>query len=192
MTPQDAQQDAPEDAQQLLLSTGSGCGLAIGRYPRFSYNASGGGGAGQLGPTDAAGWREVTLDPTGLRIPPLDWRSTRLFGLPLPPGLCIAIEPERLAGRWHQASGALELAFRARFRFSAFDLRAPDLLVETQLSTGQARGSQHRAEGRPLDAAGQGRLVGVALVPATGATAYDCFLGLPAEALAVLECRLQA
>ena len=81
---------------------------------------------------------------------------------------------------------------RSRFRFSAFGLRAPDLLVETQLSTGQTSGNQHRAEGRRLDASGQGRLVGVALVPATGAAVYDRFLGLPAEALAVLECRLQA
>ena len=32
------------------LATEAGCALVIGRYPRFGYNARGGGGRAQQGP----------------------------------------------------------------------------------------------------------------------------------------------
>jgi hypothetical protein len=43
-----------------------------------------------------------------------------------------------------------------------------------------------------LDAEGRGVLVGIALVPLSGAGWLDRFLGLPGEALAVLGCQLDA
>lgn len=175
---------------RLQLITANGCALAIGRYPRFRYNASGGGGKGCLGASDGEGWRSLTLEPSNLRIPALDWRSTRFLGLPLPPGLRIAIDPEEFSGRWQQASGSLELTFRARFRFSAYGICAPDLLVATRLSSGSVASQRHRAQGRPLNSRGEGTVVGVALVAATGNALFDRFLGLPDEALAVLHCRL--
>jgi hypothetical protein len=176
----------------LQLLTQSGCGLLIGRYPRFHYNASGGGGKAALGPHDRAGWQPLSFDPDALTIPALSWRTTRFLGLPLPPGLRIAVHPERLEGRWQLATGALELQFHARFRFAFADLyQAPDLLVHTQLTTKAVQGQRHSAQGQPLDANGQALLVGVATVQPTGTAWLDRFLGLPDEALAQLRCRFQ-
>jgi hypothetical protein len=177
----------------VALTTEAGCGLAIGRYPRFRYDARGGGGSGQLEAPDGEGWRPLAFAPEGLTIPPLTWRTTRVLGLPLPPGLSIAIAPQRLAGRWQHKSRAVELEFQARFVFAVAGLyRAPDLIVRTRLRTGEARGQRHSALGVPLDHDGRGVLVGVAVVEPTGAAWLDRFLGLPDEALAVLRCRLVA
>ncbi len=174
----------------LELATETGCGLVIGRYPPFRYDARGGRGIAAVGIGDPDGWQPLVFDPASLTIPPLAWSTTRVLGLPLPPGVRIAVHPEQLEGRWQPASGVVQLQFRSRFRCSLAGLyRAPDLIVETQLSTGEVRGDRHRARGRPLDDRGQGLLVGVALVPPTGATWLDRFLGLPDEALALLHCR---
>lgn len=235
---------------RLQLSTESGCGLAIAGYPRFRYDARGGGGpaeegeplprssgqpavqaprqtshqapdrttcqapepgtrqavgqatVGGAGETrqdrerqpgldrDGGDWRPLRFSADQLTIPTLNWRTTRLLGLPLPPGIAIAIVPELLQGHWQPDSGAVELAFRARFRFSLAGLyRAPDLLVATQLSSGEVAGLRHRASGSPLDGEGRGVLVGVARVAPSGDPLLDRFLGLPDEALAVLRCR---
>jgi hypothetical protein len=175
----------------LRLNTLEGCGLAIGAYPRFRYDASSGGGLGVLEPSDGSGRHALRFDAGALRIPPLDGRRARLLGLPLPPGPVIAIEPEELAGTLDPQRGDLCLRLRARFRFRLFSLyRAPDLLVDTELVTAAVQGRRHCAEGRPLDADGNGVLVGVASIQPSGDTWFDRFLGLPDEALAVLRCRL--
>ncbi|KEF41925.1 MAG: hypothetical protein ER33_08665 [Cyanobium sp. CACIAM 14] len=183
---------------ELLLQTLAGCGLAIGAYPRFDYDARGGGGVGWLGngvgrlPGEAAGdTQSLRFDPAGLTIPPLHWRTTRFLALPLPPGLRIGIHPERLEGSIDAASGALALRFCARFRFAVGGLyRAPDLIVDTTLSTGSVQGRRHAARGRPLDREGRALLVGVASIAPSGERWLDRFLGLPDEALALLHCRL--
>jgi hypothetical protein len=182
---------------ELTLQTLAGCGLAIGAYPRFRYDARGGGGLGVLTAADpvgteiAIGTGSLGFDPAGLRIPPLDWRTTRFLGLPLPPGLAITIHPERLEGRIDRATGAMELQFDARFRFAIGALyRAPDLIVSTTLSTGPVQGRRHRASGQPLDGDGRALLVGVATIAPCGDRWLDRFLGLPDEALALLRCRL--
>ncbi len=178
---------------QLQLTTLAGCGLAIGGYPRFRYDARGGGGLGQLAAAAGAGGaRALRFEPAGLRIPDLDGRSTRWLGLPVPPGLAIAIAPEQLEGQFDPGTGQLQLRFRARFRFRIGSLyRAPGLLIDAQLGTGPVAGRRHRAEGRPLDAAGQALLVGVAVVQPSGAAWLDRVLGLPDEALAILRCQLR-
>lgn len=176
----------------VVLSTEAGCGLAIGRYPGFRYDARGGGGSGVSGAVDDDGRRSLLFESAGLVIPALSWRTTRLLGVPLPPGLAIAIAPQRLEGHWQPASGAVELAFEACFRFAVAGLyRAPDLRVATLLSTGLAEGRRHRVEGRRLDGEGRGVLVGIARVEPCGDPLLDRFLGLPDEALAVLRCRLR-
>lgn len=174
---------------QLQLSTAAGCGLAIAGYPRFRYDARGGGGLGNLAAADDSGRQALVFTPASLVIPPLCWRTTRVLGLPLPPGLAIRIEAEELAGHGDPATGALELRFRARFRLSLAGLyQPPDLRIDTVLSSTAARGRRHSASGQPLDAAGQALLVGVATVPPSGDPWLDRFLGLPDEALAMLRC----
>lgn len=187
----------------LRLSTAAGCSLAIGGYPRFLYDARGGGGDGWLtawgGPGgDGEGRGDGPLacrfPPEHLVIPPLNWRSCRLLGLPLPPGLQIRIEPQRLEGWLDPAQGALQLDFLARFHFSAGPYRPAPLRVEAVLGTGPATPAVHprwgALEGQALDGAGYGLLVGVARVPPSGDPWLDRWLGLPGEALAQLRFRL--
>ena len=175
----------------LQLITEAGCGLAIGAYPRFRYDASGGGGPANLGHRDRAGWQALTFDPAQLTIPALTWRSTRVLGLPLPPGLMISIQPETLNGQWRPSSGEVQLDFVARFYFSIGAVyRAPGLIVQTRLQSETVRGRLHEAHGQRVGPDGQALLVGVATVPPTGEAWLDRFLGLPNEALALMRCRL--
>jgi hypothetical protein len=177
------------DELALQLTTLEGCGLAIGRYPRFRYDGRGGGGLGRLGPENADGLRPLTFDPAGLQIPPLCSRTTRVLGLPLPPGLAIAIHPEQLAGTLNPSSGELRLQFRSRFRFSIGAYTAPDLVIDCSLQSGAVQGVRHQASGSPLGASGEAFLVGMAVVQPCGEAWLDRFLGLPDEALALLRCR---
>ncbi|MFQ6537122.1 MULTISPECIES: hypothetical protein [Aphanothece] len=174
----------------LQLATLGGCGLRIGAYPGFSYDARGGGGQAQLGVSGSDGRCSVVFDPAGLTIPPLTWRTTRFLGLPLPPGLCIAIEAQELAGSLDPRSGGLELRFTALFHCSFGRIyRPPALRIATTLATGRATGQRHRAEGTALQSDGSALLVGVARVEPSGDAWLDRFLGLPDEALAALRCR---
>lgn len=100
------------------LATQAGCALVIGRYPRFSYNANGGGGRAQQGPSDADGWQALVFDPASLVIPELNWRTTRFLGLPLPPGLAIAVLPEQLKGAGSRPAGRCSCAFAPAFASS--------------------------------------------------------------------------
>ncbi len=176
---------------QLELATLAGCGLAIGSYPRFRYDASGGGGLAAPAVPDGEGVQRLIFDPSALHIPALNSCTTRVLGLPLPPGFEIAIAPVALAGTLTSASGELELQFKARFRFRIGRFyRAPDLLIDTTLSTGSLQSRRHRAQGHGLKASGEALLVGVATVAPSGDPWLDRFLGLPDEALALLRCRL--
>ena len=181
--------------QSLQLHTLSGCRLAIGRYPAFRYDGRGGGGPGQTSESRDGGASILGFPAETLTIPPLNSTSTRFLGLPLPPGLSIAIAAEQLSGQWTPESGAIALNFRARFRFRAClagrPLYAPpDLQIACTLTSGSAQGSRHSATGKPLAADGRARLVGVARVEPCGDALLDRFLGLPDEALAVLECQI--
>ncbi|CAK6689286.1 hypothetical protein I1E95_08965 [Synechococcus sp. CBW1107] len=181
---------SPPAAATLELSTLADCGLAISGYPRFRYDARGGGGSGRLGQPAGDGSRPLRFQPDGLRIPPLDWRSTRVLGVPLPPGLSIGIEAEQLEGVLDPASGSLALNFRARFLFRLGSLySAPPLLVTTELVTGDISSQRHRRRGQPLDSDGLALLVGVATIQPSGEPWLDRVLGLPDEALALLRCR---
>lgn len=182
----------------IRLSTLAGCGLAIGRYPRFRYDGHGGGGlatvpGGAPCPTSGVeGPWPLLFDPATLRIPDLTWRTTRLLGLPIPPGVRIAIEPLELAGELEPGTGRISLRFRARFHCSLLDdYRPPALQVNTVLGSGAVLGQRHQAHGSPLAADGTALLAGIAEVPPSGDPWLDAFLGLPDEALALLRCRLE-
>ena len=69
-------------------------------------------------------------------------------------------------------------------------LETTDLVVETDLTTETISSPRHQRQGRRLDGDNRGLLVGSALVEPSGEAWLDRFLGLPDEALAVLECRL--
>jgi len=176
------------------LTTLMGCELVIGRYPRFLYNARGGSAVGEVQPGDA-GQMNLHFPAEGTAIPALNGRTTRFLGLPLPPGLSVEIHPIRLNGRFEPATGEMQLQFCAHFRFQVglgSDLRysAPDLLVDTLLTTETIRSQRHHRQGRRLQGVTTGVLVGSAVIEPTGEAWLDRFLGLPDEALAVLECRL--
>ena len=186
---------AEAQPQAVRLSTLRGCQLAIGRYPAFRYDGTGGGGPG-ISLSQAGRQRRLEFPADDLIIPPLDWRSTRWLGLPLPPGLTITICPETLHGQWDPSDGSIALTFASRFRFrigseQAALYRAPDLRVACTLSSSSASGVRHQASGQARQANGTTRLVGVARVEPSGDAWLDRFLGLPEEALAVLQCRVE-
>jgi hypothetical protein len=176
------------------LRTLSGCELVISGYPRFRYDAAGGGAQGTAQALSDGRWA-LHFPADQVRIPPLNCHTGRFLGIPLPPGLQIAIEPQQLEGYFDPGSGALELSFQARFRLQLLlagrELySAPNLLVKTQLSSAGVSSSRHQLRGKPLQGSSPGELVGVAEVPPCGAAWLDRFLGLPDEALAVLACSL--
>jgi hypothetical protein len=180
---------------EARLITLAGCGLVIGGYPRFRYNALGGQALGEVAQA-GQDLKRVQFPANTIRIPDLNWRTTRFLGLPLPPGLKIGIQPEQLAGQIQTSTGQVELQFRSRFRFcmgasAGLQLSAPDLGVETRLTTEAISSQRHNVQGQRLDQNNRGVLVGTARIEPCGAAWLDRFLGLPDEALAVLECRFE-
>ena len=183
------------DTGTWQLHTGAGCQLVIGRFPPFAYNASKGGGQVVQGPTDGHGLVSLLVPCAGLTIPPLDGRTARLYGLPLPPGISVQITPDVLEGCLNPGTGELELTFRSRFRFTVGPAKAPlyqasDLVVETALTSGNVQGERHRGRGQALNGQGRGRLVGVATIAPCQDGWLNAFLGLPDEALAVMDVQL--
>ena len=179
---------------EARLDTLASCELVISGYPRFHYNALGGVAKGETHRTSS--WSKTLAFPAEtIRIPDLNWRTTRFLGLPLPPGLSIGIHPELLTGEVDPQTGQVELQFRSRFRFrlGAFGdlgITAPDLVVDTLLTTEAIKSQRHRVQGQRLDQSERGVLVGTATIEPSGAGWLDGFLGLPDEALAVMACRL--
>lgn len=185
------------------MSTLSTCKLAISIYPPFSYDATGGGGAAVASspastatlpasvPPAPPAATALAFDPSRLTIPSLTWRTTRFLGLPLPPGLEIAVTPLNLAGWVDRESGQAALAFTADFQFTAFGIYRPPIIpVETVLSTEAVRGAQLSGAGRRLDPAnGSARLAGVARVPVLPDAFLSWFLRLPADCLAEMDAR---
>ncbi|WP_320676707.1 hypothetical protein [Prochlorococcus sp. MIT 1300] len=166
------------------------CELAIGGYPRFKYDATGGGGVGQVSTNDQGEHEKITFDTNTLLIPPLNTKSTKVLGLPLPPYLEISVKTKKLCGEINRLNGKVNLQFEALFCFSIGNLiKAPDLIVKTNLTTGEARSSRHSVKGKLVSPEGVATLVGIANVAPTGNTILDKFLGLPDEALAILNCQ---
>lgn len=91
---------APRDAlpprPQARIKTRSDCELAVSWYPRFSYDAGGGGGWTSDVQRLPDGRFSVAFDPMTLQIPDLNYTTARIFGIPIPPPLNIAILPTKL------------------------------------------------------------------------------------------------
>ena len=178
--------------------------LGIGRYPDFTYDATGGRATGSWEKTGAT--YHVAFDD--IEIPALTSRTTTLFGaVPIPPPLKIEIRPEGLRGTVDAATGAVDLLFDAQFCFTIGPLyAAPPLRVSTTLTTAESSGEIRRGRGDALAAGGDGdaelrglcRLVGVSGVPkvqirpetAVMDLLFSGFLALPTEALADLTAEI--
>ena len=175
----------------MYLKSLKGCRLAIGIYPHFHYDARGGGGEGQLISSKKDNLIHLNFPKRIFSIPPLTSKTTRFLSLPLPPGLKIEVSMNKLEGTINKYSGEVFLNFESKFIFSiGHILKFPDLIVETSLETGTVKGQLHQETGQIRQKNGRTKLVGISIIPATGNACLDIFLGLPNEALAVLECEI--
>lgn len=175
----------------VMLSTLQDCSLAVSIYPTFSYDAAGGGGIGRIVSKDGD-IATVEFDASSLNIPAIDYKSTKVLGIPIPPPLCIRILPKALKGTVNMKTGEANLDFDASFQFDAGNLyHAAPLSVVTTLSTEGSSGKLLQGPGARLNGEGKARLAGVASVPKTGDLFLDGFLLLPSEALAVLSAELR-
>ena len=173
------------------LNTLRDCSLAVSMYPTFAYNAAGGGGEGRVVAVDGD-VLAVEFDAASLQIPAIDYRSTKVVGVPIPPPLRIEIIPKELKGTINIKTGEANLDFDAAFQFDVGSLyHAAPLSVVTRLSSEGSEGRMLRGPGTRLDEQGKLKLAGVARVPKTGDGFLDSFLLLPSEALAVLSAEIQ-
>ena len=167
------------------------CRLKIGKYPRFTYNAYGGGGKATLLPNQNNNLLHISFSSKTFSIPPLTSKTTKFLSFPLPPGFKIEMSMDKLEGTIDQNSGKVLLTFESKFFFSiGAMLRFPELIVKTLLKTGKVKGKLHEGEGLPLQSNGTTKLVGISMIPKTGNKILDSFLGLPNEALAELQCEI--
>jgi hypothetical protein len=175
---------------QVVLRTLRDCQLAVSVYPTFDYNASGGGGVGTV--KQEGDLLRVTFDPASLQIPAIQYSTTAVLGVPIPPPLKIEIRPRRLEGTVNPATGEAELEFLADFAFTAAPLyTAAPLVVSTTLTTEASEGAFRKGQGVRLGGDGRARLVGVARVPRTEDAFLNNFLMLPTDALAVLSAEIE-
>ncbi|GLC34977.1 hypothetical protein PLESTB_001184800 [Pleodorina starrii] len=183
-----AQASAAQQYTRVRLKTRQDCELAVSFYPRFRYNALGGGGWGTV--TDLGdGKLHLSFDTSVLVIPDMSYRTATLMGLlPIPPPLNIAIRPVSLEGILDQTTGEVNLNFESDFYFTAGTIyQPPGLKIRTVLTTESTRGRSLSASGRRL-VDNSGVLVGTATVEAVGDVFMDNFLQLPNDALAVMSC----
>ena len=176
----------------MFLRSLKGCRLAIGSYPPFHYDATGGGGEATLLSIEKDNILHLRFSSTTFSIPPLNSQTTKFLSLPLPPGLKIKMCMDKLEGTVNKNTREVFLRFESRFIFSISSLfRFPDLIVKTSLETGKVKGRLNEEEGLILQDDGKTTLVGIAIIPSTGNQILDIFLGLPNEALAVLQCEIK-
>eukprot|EP00884_Botryococcus_braunii_P008702 jgi/Botrbrau1/17833/Bobra.0127s0077.2 len=79
---------------QVLMRTLSDSELAVSFYPSFAYNSLGGGGIAEA--SEGGRHLNLTFNPTAVRIPPVDSRTTKFLGIPMVPGLRIDVVPAKL------------------------------------------------------------------------------------------------
>lgn len=200
--------------------------LGVSVWPDFEYDAEGATTLGVVGEPDPSRVDErgnplvhLCFDVNTFEGPPVMGSTTKVFGVPLPPGIRIDIVPLSLEGWLNTHNGECNLDFDAEFRGSIFGedfIKLPPMQIRSPLTTGDTKGGfktatgsrfteiENRgtrdvgsgdvnpcAGGRPGDLA---ELVGIARVPkVTGRWDWlmNALLLLPSDALAVLPCRLR-
>ncbi len=176
--------------QSIFLKSRKDCKLAIGNY-RFEYNAIGGGGKGICTLKNKESVYRIYFNPNCFRVPPLNWKTTTILGVPILPGIRIEIILKQFEGFINSKTGDMSLDFSADFELSIFKLfKAPKLVVETALSTYKVNSNRHKINGMSIQKDGRVKLVGLANILPTGNLILDKFLSLPNEALAVLNCEV--
>ncbi|PNH07645.1 hypothetical protein TSOC_005881 [Tetrabaena socialis] len=169
-----ASASASTDLQQtqysrVRLKTRQDCELGVSFYPRFRYNALGGGGWGTV--TDIGdGKLQLVFDASVLVIPDMSYRTAMLLGLlPIPPPLNIAIKPVSLEGILDTVTGEVNLNFESDFLFTAGPIyQPPGLKGLAALAT--AHGAAEAVAGRGGSSAVQ-TVVGTVLQACEGAQA---------------------
>ena len=139
----------PGDRIALTTMPASRPTLGVSSWPDFDYDASGATTLGVVEPPDEKHPDALRLrfDVRTFEGPPVCGRTTRVFGVPLPPGVRIDIVPLSLHGWLDPDTGACALDFDAEFRGSVFGegfIKLPAMTVRSPLTTGAARG-QRRA-----------------------------------------------
>ena len=154
--------------QIICLKSLEKCQLAIGSYPYYDYDATNGGGATSFVHLKKNGCVFVEFNPKNFSIPPLSWRTTKIFNVPLPPGLKIKMVLEKLQGTIDRNNGNISLDFKAKFAFSIFSrIKFPDLIVKTALGDKKLTSKVFKVQGKPIQENGMTTLVGIAVVPRT-------------------------
>ncbi len=175
----------------MKLESLDDCKLVIGNYPPFKYNAIGGGGKARLNRSDKQEVFDVEFSKDDFYIPELNYKTTRILGVPIPPGIKIRMELDQLKGKYNSSTEEMVLAFESRFILSLWQIfTAPDIIIKTDLTTNRVTSKLHDVTGKISTDKKETVLVGVAIVEPTGNKYLDLFLGLPSEALAVLNCKL--
>lgn len=173
----------------MKLKSLSNCKLAIGSYPFFTYNAIGGGGQFSFLSEIDEDRKKLRFNPDTFCIPTLDWRNTRIAGIPIPPGFKITLNLHKLDGFIEGSSGMVALEFEADFLFSIFSiLNFPALSVKTTLNSMKTDFKNKIFLGKPIQSNGTSTLVGSAVIDPVKNIFLNIFLNLPCEALALLEC----
>ncbi len=175
----------------MFLRSLDECRLVIGKFPPFQYDARGGGGKTRTCQNTNINVQKISFDKNTFKIPPLSWRTAKFMGIPLLPGLLISMSMNKLEGKIDTKNGDIALDFDANFIFKVWpNYSFPDLKVSTTLVTGRVNSLLHNVEGQALDIYGCATLVGVAIIEPTQNILLNWFLGLPNEALAVLQCQI--
>ena len=176
----------------MYLESLQGCRLVIGLYPPFEYDAQGGGGKAKIFTNKKDNILNLIFEPDKFSIPPLSTKTTKFLSFPLPPGLKIDMNMEKLEGTLDQDSGTVILKFESQFIFSILSIfHFPALLIKTTLTSRKVKGNLQEAEGKVINNNGEATLVGIATVPKTGNIILDTLLMLPNEALAILKCKIK-
>jgi len=129
--------------------------LGVSFWPDFTYDASGATTLGTVTDVKRHAGRSgsvihLDFDVSTFEGPPVCGRTTKVFGVPLPPGVRIDIRPISLKGFLDSATGECRLDFDARFEGSIFGeefIKLPPMTVRSPLTTGETRGEQRSARG---------------------------------------------
>tara|TARA_Y100001968_G_scaffold282587_1_gene280656 strand:+ start:902 stop:1435 length:534 start_codon:yes stop_codon:yes gene_type:complete len=176
----------------MYLKSLKNCRLAIGNYPYFDYDASGGGGKASVIDNERGTSLLLKFHPNKFFIPPLNWKTTKILGLPMIPGIEINMILDKLEGILEPKNREIILAFEARFILKIFStIEFPELIINTELKNGEITSKLYKIKGEKISENGKVKLGGIAIIPPTSNVFLNIFLGLPNEALAILECTIK-